>query len=223
MAGEHECSTFLQGCIDRLRAGDEDARTELLTSACSRLERLTRKMLKDDPRVGRWEQAEDVCQNALLRLHRSLKAVQPPTVRDFFRLATAQIRRELYPSRPCMRHSLAAGKRLSSTTKVASFRPGVSRMARIPINLSETEQAIVASERYAHPDLHVRRKMLVLWSVHAGLTRLQAGQVASVGRATVQRYLAAYRAGGLDGLRRWGSVGPVRELASHVHSDSHSA
>ena len=89
-------------------------------------------------------------------------------------------------------------------------------MTRISIHLSEAEQAIVASERYSHPDLHVRRKMLVLWSVHSGLTRLQAGRVASVGRATVQRYLAAYRTGGLDGLRRWGIVGPVSELASHV-------
>ena len=36
-------------------------------------------------------------------------------------------------------------------------------MARNSIHLSEPEQAIVASERYAHPDLQVRRKMLVLW------------------------------------------------------------
>jgi transposase len=89
-------------------------------------------------------------------------------------------------------------------------------MARISISLSESEQASVAFERFSHPDLPVRRKMLVLWSVHTGLTRLQAGKVAGVGRATVQRYLAAYRDGGLDGLRRWGVVGPVSELANHA-------
>jgi transposase len=91
-------------------------------------------------------------------------------------------------------------------------------MTRIDIALSEGEQAAVASERYLHPDLHVRRKMLVLWSVHAGLTRLQAGKVAGVGRATVQRYLAAYRDGGLVGLRRWNVVGPVSELAPHAEA-----
>jgi transposase len=89
-------------------------------------------------------------------------------------------------------------------------------MARIPLQLSESEQATVAFERYAHADLHVRRKMLVVWSVHSGLTRLQAGKVAGVGRATVQRYLAAYRNGGLDGLRRWGVVGPVSQLVGHA-------
>ena len=91
-------------------------------------------------------------------------------------------------------------------------------MARTPIQLSESEQATVAAERYSHPDLHVRRKMLVLWSVHSGLTGLQAGQIAGVGRATVQRYLAAYRKGGLNGLRRWGVVGPVSKLASYAEA-----
>jgi transposase len=89
-------------------------------------------------------------------------------------------------------------------------------MARSSISLSEAEQASVACERFSHPDLHVRRKMLVLWSVHTGLTRLQAAKVAGVGRATVQRHLAAYRDGGLEGLRRWGVVGPVSELADHA-------
>jgi len=91
-------------------------------------------------------------------------------------------------------------------------------MTRIAVQLTPAEQEIVASERYAHPDLHVRRKMLVLWAVHTGLTRAQAGQVAGVGRATVQRYLAAYRDGGLDGLRRWSVVGPVSDLAEHTET-----
>jgi transposase len=91
-------------------------------------------------------------------------------------------------------------------------------MTRISINLSEAEQAIVAAERYSHPDLPVRRKMLVLWSVHSGLTRAKAGEIAGVGRATVQRYLAAYRDGGLDGLRHWGVVGPVSELTNHAET-----
>ena len=89
-------------------------------------------------------------------------------------------------------------------------------MMRTSVQLTPAEQAIVASERYTHPDAHVRRKMLVLWSVHLGLTRFQAGQVAGVGRATVQRYLAAYRDGGLAGLRHWGVAGPVSDLAAYA-------
>ena len=87
-------------------------------------------------------------------------------------------------------------------------------MARSPFNLSESEQAIVAAERDSHPDPVVRRKMLVLWSTHCGVTRVKTAAVAGVGRATAQRYLATYRAGGLDQLRQWGVTGPVSDLAA---------
>lgn len=85
----------LQQCLNRLRTGDDAARTRMLEYANDRLTRLTRKMLRDNPRVKRWEQTEDVFQNAALRLYRALADVQPGNVRDFFRLAAVQIRREL--------------------------------------------------------------------------------------------------------------------------------
>jgi RNA polymerase sigma factor (sigma-70 family) len=88
-------STQIRLCIDRLQAGDQSARDELLAHATERLNRLTRKMLRDFPGVQRWEQTDDVLQNAALRLCRALGEVQPATVGDFFRLAAAQIRREL--------------------------------------------------------------------------------------------------------------------------------
>jgi transposase len=87
-------------------------------------------------------------------------------------------------------------------------------MARSTIVLSESEQSVVAAERDSHPDPVVRRKMLVLWSTHCGVTREQTAAVVGRGRATVQRYLAAYRVGGLDGLRQWGVTGPVSDLAA---------
>ena len=88
-------TTLVQGWIDRLRAGDPSARDALLACAIDRLERLTRKMLKGFPGVHRWEQTDDVLQNAILRLSRALRDVTPPSSRDFFRLAAVQIRREL--------------------------------------------------------------------------------------------------------------------------------
>lgn len=83
------------------------------------------------------------------------------------------------------------------------------------VGLTEDEQRIVNEERESHPEPHVRRKMLVLWSLHCGLTREQAARLADVGRATVQRYVAAFRDGGLDGLRQWNVQGPVSDLAAH--------
>jgi RNA polymerase sigma-70 factor (ECF subfamily) len=85
----------IQRWIDRLRDGDDSARAALLDTACARLTRLARKMLKSYPGIRRWEQTDDILQNALIRLDRALQAGAPPTARDFFRLAAAQVRREL--------------------------------------------------------------------------------------------------------------------------------
>lgn len=95
MGDESERTAQLQSQIDRLAAGDASARDELIAATCERLSRLVRKMLKSYPGVRRWEQTDDVLQNAALRLCRALEEVVPPTPADFFRLATVQIRREL--------------------------------------------------------------------------------------------------------------------------------
>src|SRR5438034_9462785 len=87
--------TNLRAWLERIRAGDESARDELLRASCGHLERLARKMLQQYPRVRRWEETGDVLQNALLRLFRALKTVRPDSARAFFGLAAEQIRREL--------------------------------------------------------------------------------------------------------------------------------
>src|SRR5262249_29392867 len=88
-------TVHIQACLDRLRGGDEAARGELLDSACGRLRQLARKMLRGYPNVHRWEQTDDVLQNATLRLQRALQQMTVQTPSDFFRLAALNIRREL--------------------------------------------------------------------------------------------------------------------------------
>ena len=82
----------LQALLDQ---GDEQAYGELLSIASSRLQKLTRRMLRDYPRLRRWEQTDDVFQTAALKLYRSLSEVKPESVRQFFGLAATQIRRTL--------------------------------------------------------------------------------------------------------------------------------
>jgi RNA polymerase sigma factor (sigma-70 family) len=85
----------LHDCLERMRAGDPAALNELIRHACGRLQRLTRHMLRGYPGVRRWAQTDDVLQSALVRLLRALEAVRPASTRDFFALATEQVRREL--------------------------------------------------------------------------------------------------------------------------------
>jgi transposase len=86
-------------------------------------------------------------------------------------------------------------------------------MAWLRIQLTEEQRPIVNEERSSHPNLCVREKMLVLWLLHNGLTRQKAAEIVGVGRATVQRYVVAFREGGLDGRSHLNR--PVSEMAAY--------
>lgn len=88
-------TTQLQQWQQRMKAGDATAREELLAAIMQRAERLARKMLRGFPNVHRWAETDDILQNSLMRLLRSLEKIQPPSVREFFGLAALEIRREL--------------------------------------------------------------------------------------------------------------------------------
>jgi transposase len=88
-------------------------------------------------------------------------------------------------------------------------------MAWFRVHLSEEQQRIVNEERTSHPSLRVREKMLVLWLLHCGASREKAAEVVGVSRATVQRYVAAFRAGGLEGLRQENPHRPKSEMAAY--------
>jgi RNA polymerase sigma-70 factor (ECF subfamily) len=90
-----QTSQRIQGCLDRLRGGDAAARDDLIATACARLGALTRRMFRDYPGVQRWEEADDVMQNAALRLCQALRDVVPQTPAEFMGLAALQIRRQL--------------------------------------------------------------------------------------------------------------------------------
>jgi transposase len=91
-------------------------------------------------------------------------------------------------------------------------------MAWLRVQLTEEEQRVVNEERISHPNERIRERMLVLWLLHNGVTRQRAAEIARVSRATVQRYVAAFRDGGLDGLRRWEPNRPKSDMAAFRES-----
>ena len=83
--------------------------------------------------------------------------------------------------------------------------------------LSPQEQAAVLADRDRHPDPVVRTQMNVLWTVHLGYSRHEAAQIAHVGTATAERYILAYRDGGLPALtQRKPGPRPASVLANHA-------
>jgi RNA polymerase sigma-70 factor (ECF subfamily) len=185
-------TTVIQGWIDRLRAGDDSARAALLECASEQLCRLARKMLKGYPGVGRWEQTDDVLQNALIRLDRALKPVAPPTVRDFFRLAAAQIRRELIDL--ARRHSGPESLGAHHASQAGSNGSEDRSDALEPWDLTDDPARLMDwTEFHRQVDALAddeREVFDLLW--YHGLTQAQAAEILGVTERTVnRRWLAA--------------------------------
>jgi RNA polymerase sigma-70 factor (ECF subfamily) len=87
-------TTHLQRCLDRWHAGEDVAREELFRGACARLRLIAGKLFQSR-RFQRWEDLEDLLQNASLQLWRSLENVRPTSARHFLNLGAQHIRWEL--------------------------------------------------------------------------------------------------------------------------------
>lgn len=125
-------SIDLQRCLERLQQGDKAAGNDLINHTSERLRQLAHLMLKGYPRLKRWEETGDVLQSALVRLWRAIEDVKPATLRDYYRLATLQIRRELLdlvrhhfgPQGPAAHYQTNPLERLSSSRPSAPAHDG---------------------------------------------------------------------------------------------------
>ena len=80
--------------LDLLHGGDQAARARLLDYAANRLKKMAHAMLHTN-RVKRWEQSDDLLQQTLVRLNRSLDNREIDNVASFFRLAALEMRHAL--------------------------------------------------------------------------------------------------------------------------------
>jgi transposase len=83
------------------------------------------------------------------------------------------------------------------------------------LSFSPEEQQALHKERFEHPDLRVQQRMEVLWLISQGVTYSQAARLGGVSQATVDRYVALYRQGGLGALRAFPWRKPTSELMDH--------
>lgn len=176
----------LQPWIDRVQAGDEAARSELLAAASDRLLRLTRKMLNDFPGVGRWEDTDDVMQNAAIRLHAGMKSATFESVADFLRFAAVLIRRELIDLSRHYHGPQGLGRNYDSTPDGSASRAG-ERLhpqdeTHEPAALAEWTEFHSAVEELDDAD---REVFDLLW--YQELTQGQAAAVLGINERTVQR------------------------------------
>ncbi|MFM7107835.1 MAG: RNA polymerase sigma factor [Planctomycetaceae bacterium] len=88
-------SAALASALARLAAGDLAARDTILELVAGRLRTLAHRMLARFPNVRRWDDTDDVFQNAALRLHRSLGQMNLTEPRSVLAVAATELHREL--------------------------------------------------------------------------------------------------------------------------------
>lgn len=186
----------LHKLLEQVRCGDPDACNRVIEHACDRLRKLTRKMLKGYPQVRRWAETDDVLQNALLRLHRSIAELRPESCRQFYGLAAVQIRRELLDFAKHFQgaHGIAA-KHHSDGGRAAE------RKAADPLEPETLEAWAHFHEQVDRLPEEEREVVQLLW--YEGLRQPEAAVVLGVSLATLKRRWQAARLRLSELLENW--------------------
>lgn len=95
MSRDIQLDEALAGCLKRLANGDDSARVEILEVCNDRLRELSSRLLGKFAKVRRWDNTDDVAQNAAMRLYRALGETVPDSPRGLMGLMATQIQREL--------------------------------------------------------------------------------------------------------------------------------
>ena len=188
-------TTQLQAVIDLAGRGNQDAWKQLINQASQRLFRLTRKMLNSYPHLRRWEESDDVFQTVAIRLQRSLNNLQPTSVREFFGLATVEIRRSLIvlirhhfgpEGRAAHHHSDFPDQEGSADDQTAAQTQAADHVRPDAISVWERFHQSVANL----PE-EPREVFQLVW--YTGLSQQDVGDLLGVSIPTVKRRMRAAR------------------------------
>ncbi len=162
------------------------ARNEIIEIAIERMHRLAGMMIRSYPVLQRWEQTDDIVQEAVIRLIRSLKTVKLESAHHFFNLATLQMRRTLIDlSRKHLGPMSQAANHESQFASGIEFNPADSSSGPKTIaQWTELHEAvgILPTDQ--------REVFSLIW--YAGTSQSDAARILGVSTKTIQRrYLAA--------------------------------
>ena len=137
-------------CLERLAAGEKSARNEILEICDQRMRVLSHRLLGGFAKVRRWDNTDDVAQNAAIRLHRALGDTVPESPRGLMGLMATQIQRELIdlarkhsgPHSWAANHDTNAGVK-NGACRVEEASEGEKRDEAVPIERWEEFHAAI--------------------------------------------------------------------------------
>ena len=170
-------TTVLARWLERLDVDHPAAREAVIEHTCERLRKMTRSMLRKSPKVRRFEQTDDLLQDALVRLHRSLAEVKPTTAKEFYGLAATQIRRQLIDL--ARKHYGSEGMGIN---QVGDGGVVLNQVALPPDSLTDWTEFHEQIDRLPDPEKEV---VHLLW--YEGLAQSEAAHLLGISLATLKR------------------------------------
>jgi RNA polymerase sigma-70 factor (ECF subfamily) len=190
----------MQALVDRWREGDGAAGDLLCRQVGRRLELLVRKLLGGFPRVRALADTDDVFQEAVVRLLRTLTNLRPATTGDFFNLAAVHVRRTLID----LTRKVAARPDLGMRTPPAAGVTGdIDPLARLPDPRSDSEDL----ERWCRfhegvESLPPQEREIISLAFYHGWSQKRMAEFLGVDERTIRRRWCAacdHLAAGLGG------------------------
>lgn len=186
---ELELYAELTECLKELAAGDDRARTRIIEICNGRLRELSSRLLGKFAKVRRWDNTDDVAQNAALRLYRALAEVVPESPRGLMGLMATQIQRELLDL--ARKHSGPMSYAANHGTNVQEGSHGdVFLVEEAPQETDEDEELPIERWESFHvtveklPDEH-REVFKLAW--YLGMTQTATAEALGLSRRTVQK------------------------------------
>lgn len=177
--GEPTNTTIL---LAQIAEGSDDAFNELMDRLYGRLRALCAKMLRSYAHLRRWEQTDDVLQNAMLRLYRAVQEVRLESKRHLLNLAAKQIRRTLIDLARHHFGPLGDGQNHQSDDgRLIGLQAGPQQEAE---SLEWWTQFHESVEKLPDDE---REAFELVW--YAGMTQKEAAEVLGVAERTVLRRL----------------------------------
>lgn len=177
-------------CLVRLQAGDDGARGRLLEICNARLRELSHRLLGKFAKVRRWDDTDDVAQNAALRLYRALADTVPDSPRGLMGLMATQIQRELIDL--ARKHSGPMSYAVNHGTNVRRDRDGEVFVVDEAADRGEVDEEEIPLERWeqfhgaveALPD-EQREVFKLIW--YLGLDQQSAADALGISLRTLAR------------------------------------
>jgi RNA polymerase sigma-70 factor (ECF subfamily) len=176
-------------------------------------------MFRADGQLRRWSETDDVLQNVMVRRCRALQHVTPASVREFFRLAAVQVRRELIdlarhyygPHGFAAKHQSKRFEKNNDSTRLAADEPVDS--SQDPIRLAAWSEFHVQIGALRDED---RELFDLIW--YQGLSHVEAAQILQVLTRTIARHWQAARSQDVRSAAR-GTTGLLNPFYSGVRAN----